>query len=161
MNGTSHGAVRLFIARYRLVDEWERRVRADDAIPSARALDPTRLRNYVPRFIDSSVEALREGELERDARERVLDLARVHAADRIDAGFELTEVKRELLHLHDVLAEELTDVTSRSVIAEAVADARTAAERAFAASGVKMRASAGVHAGDAADVGATGESRRS
>ena len=158
MNGTSHGAVRLFIARHRLVDEWERRVRADKAIPSARALDPARLRDYVPRFIDSSVEALRDGELEGDARERVADLARIHAADRIDAGFELTEVKRELLHLHDVLAEELTDVTSRSVIAEAVADARTAAERAFASSGVKMRASAGVHADGA---GAIGDLRRS
>jgi hypothetical protein len=158
MNGTSHGAVRLFIARYRLVDEWERRVRADEAIPSARALDPARLRDHVPRFIDSSVEALRDGERESDARERVADIARVHAADRIDAGFELGEVERELLHLHDVIAEELTDVMSRSLIAEAVAEARTAAERAFASSGVKMRANAGLPA-SAAD--ATGESRRS
>ena len=131
----------------------------DGAIPSARALDPARLRDYVPRFIDSSVEALRDGELEGVARESVADLARVHAADRIDAGFELTEVKSELLHLHDVLAEELTDVTSRSVVAQAVANARAATERAFASSGVKTRASAGVHEDDDAD--ATGDSRRS
>ncbi len=129
-------AIGLFLARSELVAEWERRVLADDAIPSARRLELFRLRDYVPRFIDLATEVLRGDGYEGALRTKAQDFARVHVVERIDEGFALSEVLGELAHLRGVVLEHLAIAPATyAPICDALEDARAIVERAFTESG--------------------------
>lgn len=138
---TTRAAIRLLLRRGALLTEWEVAVLSDDAIPSARLLPIFRLRDYVPRMIDTVVEALRgEGYGAMALQTRARSFARVHAIDRIDAGFLLEEVLRELAHLETVLVAELEHVAkAHATVLEAIEDARRVVERSFLVSGTRVR----------------------
>lgn len=131
--------IRLFLARAQLTTEWERRVLADEAIPSARRLEPFRLRDYVPRFINLATEALRNGGYIGELRSKAQDFARIHVVERIDEGFTVTEMHAELAHLRNVVLEHLAvaPATHEPIIA-ALDDARAIAEQAYADSGTRL-----------------------
>jgi hypothetical protein len=134
MDTMSHAAsIRLFLARESLVKEWLRRVRGDALIPSARTLEPFRLRDYVPRFIECTTEMLRAALYDGKNRERAAHFARVHALERIDACFMLEEVMREFDHLEAVLSEHLVRGTAaHGLMVQALDEARDVADAAYA-----------------------------
>ncbi len=133
---TTRAAIQLLLRRSELLLQWERAVLRDDAVPTAKTLPGFRLRDYVPRMFDTIVDALRGDSFEAMALEaRARSFARVHAIERIDGGFALDEVLRELAHLETVLVTELGHAhDARAVIAKAIADARSVTERAFVVS---------------------------
>ena len=130
-DSTHEAAIKLLLARQDLVHAWMRRVLDDPLIPSARRLEPFRLRDYVPRFIDTATEALRRERYDDELRRRAVQFGRVHAVDRLDAGFTLEEVRRELDHLEAVLTEQVRAPTALALVAEALDEARAIAIEAF------------------------------
>ena len=124
--------VRLFLVRAQIVDEWERRVLADDTIPSAHRIARFQLRDYVPRFIDLATEALRGQGDGGELRRKAIDLARIHAVERIDEAFSVTEVLAELVHLRAVVLEELRGARqAETFVCEALSEARALIERTY------------------------------
>jgi hypothetical protein len=145
MNTSMHAAsIQLFLAREVLVKEWMRRVLGDARIPSARTLEPFRLRDYVPRFIECTTEILRAASYDGKNRQRAAQFARVHALERLDASFALEEVVLEFDHLEAVLSEHLVRRTAgHQLMTEALDEARTVADAAYAGqSGSRWKESA-------------------
>jgi hypothetical protein len=142
-DSTHEAAIKLFLARQNLVHEWMQRVLDDPLIPSARRLEPFRLRDYVPRFIDTATEALRREHYDDELRRRAEQFGRVHAVDRLDAGFTLGEVRRELEHLEAVLAAHVRAPAALAIVAEALDEARAIVEAAYGTgSGTRWREAA-------------------
>jgi hypothetical protein len=130
---THAAAIRLFLAREILVREWMARVLSDPLIPTARGLEPYRLRDYIPRFIDATTETLRWAGYGGKIRARAAHFARVHALERLDAFYSLDEVLREFAYLDAVLTEHLVEGTSAHVLMrEVFEEARVTAEIAYA-----------------------------
>jgi hypothetical protein len=127
----THAASFLVIDREAIVAEWERRVLADDQIPTARTLEPDELRDYVPKVLDTIANELR-GEPSSIGR---FELMRIHAALRRDAGYSLDETLTELAHLRDVLRlrADPKQLSSNRVIANALEQASAAISEVFGA----------------------------
>jgi hypothetical protein len=139
-DSTHEAAIKLFLSRQDLVHAWMQRVLDDPLIPSARRLEPFRLRDYVPRFIDTATEALRRERYDDELRTRAVQFGRVHAVDRLDAGFTLDEVRRELEHLEAVLTEQVRAPSALALLAEALDEARAIVEEAYGTeSGTRWR----------------------
>ncbi len=125
-----HVASFLVVDREFIVAEWERRVLADDAIPIARTLKLCG---------DSATSCPRSSIRSRTtfaAKPRAsghVELIRLHAALRRDAGYSLDETFTELAHLRDVLRlrADPRQLPSNRVVGNALAQAFAAVGEVF------------------------------
>ena len=141
-------AARLLLRHGEIVDRWEASVLADTSITSARLLGATRLCRYMPRLLDVVVHALRDGAYEdaTGVRATAHDITRLHASDRIDAGFSLQESQRELAHFESVLSADLDRVAGgRTIMERVLGDAREGIERAYSIVAAQRRNERGAH----------------
>jgi len=89
--------------RNAILDAWERAVKADASLQTAKHLPEPHLRDYVPALLDTLIEALarRRGE-ERAAAAHALTAKLIphsHARERLLQGYSLGSMLRELAHL--------------------------------------------------------------
>ena len=87
--------------RDQIIDQWSR---AAGELPGARELSHARLIDFVPPLLDSIIESIRRVGKEE---EYVLpgDEAGKHALDRLEEGYDLTEVVIELCLLRDTILD--------------------------------------------------------
>ncbi|MFZ4594864.1 MAG: RsbRD N-terminal domain-containing protein [Verrucomicrobiaceae bacterium] len=86
--------------------EWRERVRSDKAIVAPQSLNATALTNRLPDIFDDLTASLRRYGSASVAEQTVKD-AGDHGATRLNQGYELTEVLRELMHLRAILIYHL------------------------------------------------------
>ena len=89
-----------------LIEIWMDRVRRDDRIPSADALNRFLLKDHMPNILEQIAEAVERAEHghEVDPCEVGHAEAKAHAITRFMQGYQLPEALRELSHLRGALA---------------------------------------------------------
>ncbi len=83
-----------------ILEEWERLVRLE---PDAQPLSSPALRDHFPDLLDSISEVVRSVHEEVPGRPSLDSLPELHALDRLNAGFDLRTVVKELALLRDTV----------------------------------------------------------
>lgn len=93
--------------------EWLKLVRSDPAIIATENLDTIALKNHLPQIFDDLIDTLRRYGCEVVAGQAVKD-AEEHGATRLEQGYQLTEMLRELKQLRKVLIYQLCTFEDRN-----------------------------------------------
>ena len=89
-----------------IINEWLERVHGDAAIVASETLNTVALKNHLPEIFDDLTDTLRRYGSENVA-EQALKHAGEHGAKRLQQGYELPEMLRELMHLRAILIYHL------------------------------------------------------
>ena len=89
-----------------IISEWLKQVRRDAAILPTETLNTVALKNHLPQIFDDLTETLRRSGSGNVAEQSVMD-AEEHGATRMQQGYELPEMLRELKHLRAILIYHL------------------------------------------------------
>ena len=81
-----------------IINEWLVRVHADAAIIATATLNTAALKNHLPEIFEDLTDTLRRYGSEKVAEQAVKD-AEEHGATRLQQGYELPEMLREIMHL--------------------------------------------------------------
>jgi len=89
-----------------ILNEWLKQVRQDAAILPTETLSTFALKNHLPQIFDDLIETLLRSGSKIVAEQTETD-AMEHGATRMQQGYELTEMLRELKHLRAILIYHL------------------------------------------------------
>jgi hypothetical protein len=89
-----------------IINEWLVRVHADAAIIATATLNTVALKNHLPEIFEDLTDTLRRYGSEKVAEQAVKD-AEEHGATRLQQGYELPEMLREIMHLRAILIYHL------------------------------------------------------
>ena len=89
-----------------IISEWLKRVRDDAAITLTETLTTRALTNHLPEIFEDLIDTLRRYGSEAVAEQSVKD-AEEHGATRLQQGYELPEMLREILHFRAILIYHL------------------------------------------------------
>jgi hypothetical protein len=96
-----------------IIADWLRRVRDDPEIVPTETLGTIALKNHLPQIFDDLIGTLRRYGCEVVAGQAVKD-AEEHGATRLQQGYELPEMLRELKLLRSVLIRQLCNFEDRN-----------------------------------------------
>lgn len=89
-----------------IINEWLERVRQDPAITLTETLTTRALTNHMPEIFEDLIDTLRRYGSEAVAEQSVKD-AEEHGATRLQQGYELPEMLREIMHFRAILIYHL------------------------------------------------------
>lgn len=95
-------AEHFIINKEAIIAEWLKRVRKDPSISCTKALNTEALKNHLPQILDDLIESLRRYGCAAVAGQSVKD-AEEHGATRLQQGYGLAEMMREIKILRAVL----------------------------------------------------------
>ncbi len=106
--GNAHVRVSAYLHEQKesILSEWMERVRADPAISATNILNTVAVRNHLPEIFNDLTASLRRiGSV--TATNQACKDAEEHGAARMEQGYELSEMLREIKHLRAIIIRHL------------------------------------------------------